>query len=108
MLQITIEEDDREVWMTLEGRVAGMQVSDLCRVWTDLAPRRGARELKIDLRGVTESDGAGVLALGEIYNRTNAKLLAGTLTECLALEVMYGQENGMLIDASEWLATEMH
>ena len=108
MLLITIEEDDREVWMTLEGCVSGTHVSDLCRAWAEVAPRRGAREVKIDLRGVTESDDAGVLALGDIYARTNAKLLAGTLTECLALEVMYGQENGVLIEASEWLATEMH
>lgn len=107
MLLITIEEDDREVWMTLEGCVAGTHVADLRRTWMELAPRRGARQLKIDLRGVTESDDAGVLALGAIYSRTNAKLMAGTLSECLALEVMYGQENGVLIEACDWLQTEM-
>jgi ABC-type transporter Mla MlaB component len=108
MLQITIEEDSRAVGITLDGSVAGMDVADLCRAWAELAPRRGTRQLKIDLRGVTESDTAGVLVLGEIYSRTNAKLMAGTLSECLALDVMYGQENGVLIDACEWLATEMH
>ena len=107
MLQITVEEDNREVWIRLDGSVAGMDVADLCRAWAEVAPRRGTRQVKIDLRGVTESDNAGVQILGEMYSRTNARLMAGTLSECLALEVMYGQEDGILVDASEWLATEM-
>jgi hypothetical protein len=106
MLEIQVEEDDREIRIALQGCVAGMHVADVYRAWAELAPRRGDRQVRIDLREVTHSDKAAVLALGKIYVQTNARLLAGTPgSECLALEVMYGQEDGILIQAHEWITS---
>ena len=104
MLQIRVEEDEQEIWMTLQGCVAGPEVAELNRAWAELAPRLQNRQLSIDLRTVTHSDEAGVQALGQIYARTKARLLTRTpWSEALALEILYGQENGVLVDAGEWM-----
>ena len=53
---------------------------------------------------MTHSDEAGLQALGQIYTRTKARLLTRTpWSEVLALEILYGQENGLLVDAGEWM-----
>ena len=102
MLQITIEEDEREILIALEGCAAGSDVSEINQAWAQLMPRLDGREVSIDLRGVTQSDRAGVQALGEIYTRTKARLLT-RIEQHLALEIMYGQEDGVLVNASEWV-----
>ncbi len=102
MLQIMIEEGDGEILITLAGCVAGPNVGDLFRVWAELAPQLRGRRVSIDLHGVTQWDPAGVQALGGIYTRTKARLLTD-ISDCLALEIMYGQVDGVLVDASEWV-----
>jgi hypothetical protein len=88
MLRITIHEDDKSIGMTLEGRVAGPWVQELNRAWAETAPRLGEKTLTLDLRNVTYSDTEGKQALREIYSRTNAELIAGTLwAEYLAEEI---------------------
>lgn len=107
MLEVRVEEDDREICIALQGCVAGADVSEVHRAWRELAPRRGERQVRIDLREVTCWSKAAVVALGKIYTQTNAGLRTGTAqSESLALEVMYGQEDGVLIQAHEWIASE--
>jgi ABC-type transporter Mla MlaB component len=106
MLEIRVEEDDWQICIALLGCVSGVHVADVYRAWAELAPRRGNRQVRIDLSEVTESDKAAVVALGNIYNLTNAKLRVGTPeSEILELEVMYGQDDGVLIRAHEWIAS---
>jgi anti-anti-sigma regulatory factor len=102
MLDITIEEYEQEIWISLKGCMAGPDVSELNQAWAQLEPRLAGRNVAIDLRGVTQSDKAGVQALGEIYTRTRARLLT-EISDYLALEIMYGQEDGVLMDTREWV-----
>lgn len=88
MLKITIQETPESIEMKLEGRVAGPWVSELNQAWAETAPRIGAKKLSLDLANVTYSDGAGMEALKNIYARTQAQLITGTLwTQYLAEEI---------------------
>ena len=77
-LKITIQNSDREIGMTLEGRVAGPWVAELSRVWVETAPQLGRRTFAIDLRNVTYADAHGKQVLGEIYAQTHARLVASS------------------------------
>jgi anti-anti-sigma regulatory factor len=102
MLQIRIDEGADEIRMTLQGQVAGPQVPELNRAWAEVAPRLHEKQLSIDLGTVTHSDAAGIQVLVDIYERTRAKLLTMSLwSEYLALEIMYGREDGVLANACE-------
>jgi anti-anti-sigma regulatory factor len=102
MLRIRIEESEEEIGMTLHGRIAGPEVTELNRAWAEMAPRLREKHLWIDLRTVTHSDAAGKQVLGEIYAQTKARLLTRTLwSEYLALEIMYGREDGVFANACE-------
>jgi anti-anti-sigma regulatory factor len=102
MLRIRIDEDEQEIGMTLQGRIAGPEVAELNRAWTEMAPRLREKHLWIDLRKVIHADAAGKQTLGEIYSHTKAKLLTRTLwTEYLALEIMHGREDGVFANACE-------
>jgi ABC-type transporter Mla MlaB component len=110
MLAIRVEEDDREICIALAGGVGEMDSSELLHAWEAVAQRRGQRQVRIDLHAVTHSDKTGARALSNIYAQTNARLMVGYGTpeaEILALEVMYGQEDGPLFHEREWMAMEM-
>jgi hypothetical protein len=73
----------------LEGRVAGPWASELVRTWTETAPFLNDRKTIVDLRNVTYVDEQGKKVLREIYEQSNAELLASTpWTRYLADEVM--------------------
>ena len=87
-LRISLQETERAIEITLEGRVAGPWVAELSRVWVETAPRLDSRNLILDLRNVTYADDAGTGALRAIYAQTHARLFAGTpWTEYLAEEI---------------------
>ncbi len=77
-LKITIQNGDKEIGITLEGRVAGPWVAELNRVWMETAPQLGVKTLSIDLRNVIFADAAGKQVLREIYTQTHAKLIASS------------------------------
>lgn len=87
-LRITINEDDQSIGITLEGRIAGPWVEELRRVWVEIGPKLGDRQLWIDLRSVIYSEAEGKQVLKEIYAQTHAKLVTSTpWTEYLAQEI---------------------
>ena len=91
MLRIKFDENEEEIGLTLEGRIAGPAVTELNRAWEEMAPRLTGKHLWIDLRRVLHSDSAGKQTLHEIYTRTHAKLITRTeWSEFLALEIMWG------------------
>lgn len=91
-LKITIQDGDKEVGITLEGRVAGPWVAELNRVWTETAPQLGSRTVSIDLRNVIFADPAGKKVLREIYSQTHAKLIASSpWAQYLAEEIMHSE-----------------
>jgi hypothetical protein len=89
-LKITIQDGDKELGITLEGRVAGPWVAELNRVWVETVPQLGSRILSIDLRNVTYADASGKKVLREIYAQTHAKLIASSpWAQYLAEEIMH-------------------
>ena len=74
--------------MRLEGRVAGPWASELNRVWVETAPQLASKKLIIDLHNVTYADVTGKKVLKDIYEQTNAELVANTpWTQFLAEEI---------------------
>lgn len=91
-LKITIQNSEKEIEITLEGRVAGPWVAELNRVWVETAPQLGNRTLSIDLRNVTYADAPGKQLLREIYSRTHARLVASSpWAQYLAEEITQSQ-----------------
>ena len=75
-LKITVQIGEKEIGMTLEGRVAGPWVAELSRVWVETSPQLGQKTLSIDLQNVTYADTPGKQVLREIYAQTRARLVA--------------------------------
>lgn len=92
-LKITVQESDKAIEITLEGRVAGPWVAELSKVWLETAPQLSNRTLSIDLRNVTYADAAGKRVLRDIYARTHASLIANSpWSQYLAEEITQAQE----------------
>jgi ABC-type transporter Mla MlaB component len=79
VLRITINESDAAIAMTLEGRIAGPWVSELSQAWSQISPRLGERTVSVDLCNVTYADASGKQVLSNIYEQSNAKLVANNL-----------------------------
>ena len=92
MLRVTVVQDHGEfVTLKLEGKLTGVTVLELNRVWQALEPSLGSRKLSVDLRGVTFADSKGKQALADIHSRTGATFLADTpLTKYFAEEARQG------------------
>jgi len=76
MLRITIQDEAQNPTIKLEGKVVGPWVEELRRSWQSFAPALGARELLLDLRGVSFVDAKGRQLLRDIYQKTSAHFLA--------------------------------
>jgi anti-anti-sigma regulatory factor len=85
---VTIQQLDGDgVTMKIEGKISGLQVSELRRAWLDLTPSMGPGKLQVDLRGVTHVDRTGQDLLAEIHAKTGAEFVADTpLTKYFAEE----------------------
>ena len=91
-LRITVQETDKTIEITLEGRVTGPWVAELSRVWAETAPQLGKRSLSIDLRNVIFADASGKQVLRDIYSQTHATLIANSpWAQYLADEIMHSQ-----------------
>jgi hypothetical protein len=91
-LRITVQETDKSIEITLEGRVAGPWVAELSRVWVETAPQLVKKSLSIDLRNVIYADAGGKQLLKDIYSQTRARLIANSpWAQYLAQEIMHSQ-----------------
>jgi len=89
------QQEGGHVTLKIEGKVAGLHVPELHRVWRDLAPSLGERMLRVDLRGVMHVDETGRNLLAEIHAKTGAEFLADTpLTKFFAEEAQQGIRTG--------------
>jgi len=94
-LKISIEERAQETQIKLEGRIAGPWTAELSRVWVESAPRIAGKRLAIDLSDVTYADAHATNLLREIYQQTQAELIAGTVwTQSLAEMIKQGESQG--------------
>jgi anti-anti-sigma regulatory factor len=79
------------VTLKIEGKLAGLEVSELHRAWRILALSLGSRRLSVDLRGVTFVDTTGKRELAAIHTETGAEFLADTpLTKYFAEQAQLG------------------
>jgi anti-anti-sigma regulatory factor len=74
-----MQERAQDTLIKLEGRIAGPWTAELSRVWVESAPRIAGKKLVIDLRDVTYADAHATYLLCEIYQQTQAELIAGTV-----------------------------
>jgi len=93
-LRITVHEQESLFELTLEGRLAGPWVAELCRAWRETAPRLGSKKLLLNLHDLTFSDEEGKQALREIVAQTRAEISSSTpLTNHLAQELSIPRTN---------------
>lgn len=87
-LRITVEENEQEIVVKLEGRIVGPWAAELDRLWAQTAPTVASRNLSLDIRETTYADASGIRALRAIYTQTQAAILTSTpWTQYLAEEV---------------------
>ena len=91
-LRISINEQAQDAQIKLDGRIAGPWTAELSRVWVETAPRVSGKRLVIDLRGVTYADASATQLLREMYEQSNAQVIAGTVwTQSLAEYIQGGE-----------------
>jgi anti-anti-sigma regulatory factor len=87
-LRITVRQNELEVVIKFEGRIAGPWAAELDRLWSETGPTLDTRKLALDLRDTTFADAGGIRALRSIYFQTKAVILTSTpWTQYLADEV---------------------
>ena len=67
MLRITIDITQRPASLILEGRLAGIWVSELERCWHTVGAACSGQSVCIDMRGLIFVDAAGKQLLAEMY-----------------------------------------
>jgi len=67
MLKITVKPEGEEVWMKLEGDLAGTWVADLEECWQATRASLAGKSACLDLTGVTRVDDAGRYLLALIH-----------------------------------------
>jgi ABC-type transporter Mla MlaB component len=79
-MRVTIHHhtDGDTVTLKIEGKLAGLHVSELGKAWQELAPSLGQKRLLVDLRGLLHVDQAGSCLLASIHATSRAELLADT------------------------------
>ncbi len=93
-LRISTEKIDEAMVIRLDGRVAGPWAAELVRVWSENAGLFDQRKTTLDIRNVTYVDEPGKTILRDIFDQTQAELLASTpWTRYLAEEVMRNRAN---------------
>ena len=93
-LRITVHEQESSIKLTLEGRLVGPWVAELCKAWRETAPRLGNKKLSLDLRDLTFSSEEGKQLLREIVMQTGAEISSSSpLTRYLAKEISAPKTN---------------
>jgi len=77
-LRISTEQDEAQMVIRLEGRLAGPWATELFLVWKDRAAQLGQRKAAVDLRNVTYVDEQGKNVLRDIYEQSHAELITST------------------------------
>lgn len=100
MLRITVLDNENLQTIKLEGKVAGLWVAELDRVWRALTELARAKELHLDLRNVNFMDADGKKVLSDIYRRRKANFVTDSpLSQYFADEAMrnspQSQEEGV-------------
>ena len=88
MMKITINPDEEERTLRLEGRLAGEWINELRNCWEQLLENSSAINMKVDLTGVTwvSDEGKELLA---VMHRQGAELVtADVLMSAIVAEIV--------------------
>jgi len=91
MLRITTDMTEHGATLILEGRLAGVWVSELDRCWHTVRATRPGLSLCIDMRGLAFVDAAGEQLLADMYG-CGADLLASGCWMKSIVEKIYTNE----------------
>jgi len=87
MLRITVQDQDNQATIRLEGKLAGAWVEELEQCWNQTLAGPANRTLLVDLNAVTFVDSQGRALLAEMHN-VGAKLVGqGMLTRYILEEI---------------------
>ncbi|PYU98538.1 MAG: hypothetical protein DMG26_18440 [Acidobacteria bacterium] len=78
MLKVTVERGDRVTTIKLEGKLSGPWVDEAAKVWSDVVGGTAAKDVVVDLSGVTFIDKEGKKLLGQMLGQ-GAQLRDGRL-----------------------------
>lgn len=76
MLRITVQHEDHQLLLKLEGDLVDPWVGELNAVWGHAGALSGARDIRVDLRGIRRVDAAGKDAMSIMY-LAGARLITG-------------------------------
>lgn len=76
MLRITVQHDNQRLLLKLEGDLVDPWVGELNAVWGHAGALGGARDVRVDLRGIRRVDAAGKDAMSIMY-LAGARLITG-------------------------------
>ena len=94
MLKITIQDSSENPKVLLDGKLAGDWVKELEQVWQGLLASRPARNVTLDLSGVTFVDSEGKRLLSNMLSR-GAKVREPRLLVKFIVDEMQAGRKGM-------------
>ena len=77
-MRITIDQTSTTATIKVEGRLAAAWIPECLKAWQSLVPELGAKQLWVDVRGLTFVDRSGAEILSEIYKQHRAKFITST------------------------------
>lgn len=90
MLRITTNITERAATLILEGRLAGIWVSELERCWHTVRATRPGESICIDMRELIFVDAAGKQLLADIYRRGADLAASGCLMKSVVEDIYTG------------------
>ena len=95
MLRISVNQNQKLCIVKLEGKLAGLWVAELERVWLSLLLEMNSTPISLDLRDLNFADKGGRNLLRQIHMQSGAEFLADSpLTRSYAEEASNGFLNG--------------
>ena len=91
VLRITTDMTEHRATLILEGRLAGVWVSELNRCWHTVRATRPGLSLCIDMRGLAFVDAAGERLLADMYGCGADLLASGCWMKSVVEEIYTGR-----------------
>ena len=90
MLRITTDITERAAILILEGRLAGIWVSELERCWDAVRATRPGQSICVDMRGLIFVDVAGKQLLADMYRHGADLVASGCLMKSVVEDIHAG------------------
>jgi outer membrane protein TolC/ABC-type transporter Mla MlaB component len=87
MLRITTQKKRGKTILSVEGRLAGLQVGTMEQCWRELRSASPRDKFQIDLCGVSFIDAAGKVLLKEIHRQGGELIAEGCLNQAIVSEI---------------------